>query len=574
MVAPRAAFMAVDQIAAQWNGRSRTDTLAPMRVLLAVFALSACKFDPPSGGPPSDAATDAPIASIVQFVSVTSSAAMLRPGHYGIEVEAVLRNGLTEAITNVRPTLSFQQGAMDRGAMFRWREADRRDPGLLSLNPTIVEAGADATFRFRVDALAHAALDAPIQIDGVADFDAAGGTHAAAPLAAPFTVPFETLRAPIVVNTATDEVNGSSDTSFRDALVRANATAGLDRIVFDPAVFPPDAPRDYVLDPTLNEMPPINGDLVIDGSGAGFVIVAPATAGESGFTTLRLVNGTMVVSGIGFRDLAFQYPSGPGCGGPAEAQRGGAIWAQGGTVIVDGNRFSDPTVPERGCHGASVRIDGGSGHRVLNNHWTDQTMDAVLVKAPTIEVSGNVMNSGIAGGIGRTDDGIVVEALGNRDLWVIGNLFVDHQFSGILAAGPNDGVLHVVNNTFVRNREHAVRRTGMGPQQRRVVMVNNAHFDNAPETVFGQGNASGLEISYDLRSTSNMLCVMCPNATVDTATVQAADLRFMNAAGITLEDFNATAGSPLIDSGRDLLDRNGSTPGRFHGSGPDRGAVE
>lgn len=549
-----------------------------MRALLVVFAVSACKFDPPAGGPPSDAAADAPIASEVRFVSVSvdPSAPPLRPGRYGVEITAVLHNGLAEAITNVRPTLMFRQGAMNHDALFRWRDTDARD-GATALNPATVEPGTDATFRFRVDALANAVLAGSVQIDGVAEFDTTAGLRAAALLETPLAVPFDTLPAPIVVTTDGDEDDGNNRMSFREAVKTAAMRPGFDRITFDPVAFPASHPAVILFQTNRGDVPTIAEDLVVDGTNTGVVFALDTSWNGRQSYTLRVTGGTVLIHGIEFRDMGFQYPAlnpNPGvdnCDG--DQQQGGAIAVDGGTLILDGNRFFDSNVAERNCFAASVRLRGGSAHRILNNHWEDQSMDAVAIFAPTIEVSDNVMIAGSALDPGKTDDSIDIERLDNSDLWVTGNLFVDHESSAVFTRGPetDTGVVHVVNNTFVRTRDHAVRRLGAF---RRVELHNNAYHGNAPQTILGNFNATGLTLSHESVTTNDAFCNMCSAATNLDGSPQVGDLRLTNPAGVTIDHFTPASGSPLIDSGADLLDRNGRAPRRFHGSGPDRGAVE
>jgi hypothetical protein len=530
--------------------------------------MTACGFRSPDAGP----ADMPPATAEVHFVSVTASETTLRPGLYGIEVTAVLRNDLATGITGIRASLTFRDGTADRAADFRWRDFDARD-GATAPQPASIPPGEEATFRFRVDALAHAVGPGLILMGGEATFQVDGDTRAATPLDPPTSLPFAAAPAPIVVTVAADEDNGDSNISFREAVKLANANPGFDRIVFSPAVFAAGSPTLAPLNAALGELPPVSGDLVIDGSGANVVLTV--TAGWSGTQryALRLQSGVLVVQGIGFRDLGEGYPledvsmNDCGTGVPHD---GGAIRVDGGTLIFDGNQFADPDVAERNCYAASVRLEGGSGHRILNNTWTAQVMDGLLVKAATLEVSDNVMSAGPA--VDKADDGIVITSQGGADLWIVGNLFVDQEFSGILATGTDAGKLYVVNNTFARNRTGSgVRRFG-----RRVELHNNAYYGNQPAAIAADANGTNLDISYEAEYGNGTFCLAgCPSATILMSTISSGvDLGLTNTAGVTRADLTPRSTSPLFNSGFDLVDRNGSAPGRFNGGGSERGAVE
>ena len=509
----------------------------------------------------------------MRFVSVTSSAAMLRPGLYGFEVTAVLRNDLAVEITGIRATLTVREGTASRAGDFRWRDADARD-GVLDPQPASIPPGGQATFRFLVDALAHAAPVGPLSLDAEAMFQTGGAMRAATPLDPPTQLPFEGRPAPIVVTTARDEDNGDTRISFREAVKLANANPGFDRITFDPAAFPPGNPVVTVLDEKLGEIPTVTGDLVIDGSGAGFTFAMTSKWETPGRRYgLRLASGTLVVHGIGFLDMGFNYPvenlGADNCGS-GTMYDGGAIRVDGGTLILDSNRFADTDVSERNCLAASVRLLGGSGHRILSNHWTDPSMDALYVGAPTVEVSGNVMDGGAAPD--RADDCITVASLGGAPLWVVGNLCVDAEQSAVVAGGPDDGQLYLVGNTFVRSRGlAAVRRIG---NNRRVELHDNAYYANQA-AILTTNNGDAFTISHEAEFGTGPFCAGCGAAAILQPTILTdVDPQFTNAAGTTPADFTPGPGSPLVDSGLDLVDRNGPVPGRFGGAGPERGAAE
>lgn len=555
-----------------------------MRPLLVLaLAASACRFSAPSevADAPIDTPPDTPVMPDVRFTAVEVTPQAIRPGMYGLAVTATLHNGSTSAITGLRASLAFSAGGTDRAADFRWRDADARDR-VMEAQPDRLGPGADATFQFRLDVLAGAAAE-PVLVSGTAQFLLAGTAYAALPLDPPLMLAFEALPPPIIVDTVNDEDNGNMRTSLREALDKASANPGFDRIVFDPAVFPPDTPTTISIDTSRDQLPPITDFLVIDGGRSKVTLaVDPSWALPAGRSGLRVMSGTAVIHGLAFRNFAYGYPeedlSTDNCGTGIKWP-GGAIAVIDGTLILDGNELLDPDVTERNCYGASVRIAGGSGHRIIGNHWTQQVMDSIQVAAPAIEVTDNVMDAGTTPAeLAKADDCIFVEtAQDDSDLWIIGNLCVDQEYSAVAAAGSGgNGVVHVVNNTFVRNGRTglaAVRREG--GEHRRIDLHNNAYHANMPSAILTtDGMGAGLTISHET-AFPNQFCMGCDGATVDDGTVDnGLDLAFMNAAGITRAALTPRSGSRLVDTGVDLVDRNGSAPGRYNGARPERGAVE
>ena len=554
-------------------------SLSLLGVVAATCAAAACSYDGPGTYTPVDAGGDAmdgpPPVTEVRFMSVTANMTSVRPGRYGIEITAVLRNGLDVEITDLRPTLSFLEGTADRAADFRWRDADARDR-VTEPQPSRIGPGGEATLRFRVDALASAAPRAagvPLLLNGAAVFQRGAQAFSATPLEAPLRVPFEDIPAPIVVTSAVDDNDSAAPISLRNALELAGQNPGFDRIVFDPAAFPPGAPATIQLQNALGPLPTISQDLVIDGTGAGVIIATDATWQDRSHYGLRLANDTLVVHGLGFRDLGHNYPlqdvSVNNCGDSSQRD-GGAIRVDTGTLILDGNVFADPGVAERNCYAASVRIHGGLDHRILRNRWTDPTMDALYVNSPLIEITDNFIHAGASANPDKTDDCMYLDAQSAGDIWIVGNLCVDQEFSGIVVGGTT-GTVHIAHNTFVRNRRgHAVRRIDTRPLR----LHNNAYHSNAPAGVGPMNNGTGVELSHE-SSFGGVFCEMCSMAAIQTQTItDGMDLRFANPLGATPAALTPLAGSLLVDSGHDLFDRNGSTPRRFNGAGPERGAFE
>lgn len=517
-----------------------------------------------------DAGVDAPpMTPNVYFTSVTSTVTQVRPGKYGFEVTAVLRNDLATEITDVGARLTF--GGHDKE--IRHRDEDRRE-GVFDLQPTTLAPGTEATYRFVVDALPWLTAS-DLQVNAAAVFTTSGSKLSATPAATPLTLSYGGVNGPIVVTTEKDESNTGSKLSFREALAQAMTAPGPDIITFDPSVFTPGTVVD--LDDNLGELPTITSDVVIDGTSAD-VTLALAASWESpeGRYGLRIVNGTVAVAGITFRNFAFNYRNEDlttnNCGISNAQLEGGAMRVDGGTLILERNRFEDPDVAERNCYAASVRLHGGTAHHIVSNTWTDQVMDSIYVAAKVTEISDNVMIS--PNHTDRDDEGIYIASQGGGDLWIVGNLIVDQEYSGIYAGGSDNGRLWIFNNTFVRNGRSslaAIRRSG----PRVIVLRNNLYIANNPSALQADNNGTGFDIAYETVSSNSLCSGTCDSAMIDMPSVlMPADPGVANIAGTTPDDFTPTATSPLMGTATPILDRNGGAPNHFMGDGQERGCIE
>jgi len=550
---------------------------------LGCVAILGCSFSTkltPNGGDDAavDASIDAPPASpSVRFTSITSAQAQLRPGLYGFEVVATLRNELANPITNLAVTLTFNEGATNRAGDFRWRDVDARE-AVMMLQPQTIGAGQEAMYRFKVDALPWAVAPGPILINGAATFLDGAMPLSATASTTPLSMELAAMNAPIVVNEATDEADVDTNICLREALVIAGVQPGLDRIVFDPVVFPPAAPVVSLLSEGLGELN-VNSDVVIDGRGAGFILaVDSGWESPEGRYGMRLNGANVVVSGITFRDLGFNYRnegdlSSNNCGASNAQLEGGAIRIDSGQLVLEGNTFADPNVGERNCYAASVRLEGGTRHRILNNTWTDQSMDAIYVDASTVEISGNLMNAG--GNLNKVDECIFIATQGGAPLWITNNICVDQEFSAVVAGGTDAGGLFVFHNTFVRDG-----RLGGSAVQRRngaraVNLRNNVYVGNNPAAIAVDNNGNGFNVAFESHTGSPLFSGTSSGATVNTGSIlNPGNAGLVDANGATRALLAPVAASPLVGSGVDLLDVNGSTPNHYNGSGPERGAVE
>ncbi|HEY5924769.1 MAG TPA: right-handed parallel beta-helix repeat-containing protein, partial [Kofleriaceae bacterium] len=399
----------------------------------------------------------------------------------------------------------------------------------------------------------------------------------ATPLATPLALQYIGINAPIVVNLATDERDGDPQLSLREALENATNAPGPDRIVFDPAVFP--AGTVVTLSNTLGELPPISSDLVIDATGASVTLaVTSAWQSPTGRYGLRIVGGSVAVAGLTFRNFAFNYldemitPTGNNCGASGAQLEGGAIRIDGGTVVLDSNRFEDPAVAERNCYAASVRIHGGTRHRIVGNTWTQQVMDSVFVAASVVEIADNVMITPT--NPDRDDEGVYISSQGGADLWIVGNLIVDNEYSGVRAGGTDAGKLYIVNNTFVRNGRTSLSALRRDAATRPMILRNNLYVANNPTAILADNNGVGFDIAYEA-VVGSPLCTGCGSAMIDMPTIaMPANAGVENQAGTTREDFTPSVGSPLVDTATPWLDRNGTAPRRYSGTGQERGAIE
>jgi hypothetical protein len=284
------------------------------------------------------------------------------------------------------------------------------------------------------------------------------------------------------------------------------------------------------------------------------------------------------VYGIGFRNLGYNYRNegsldADNCGPSGAQLEGGAIRVDGGTLVLDGNVFADRDVAERNCFAASVRLHAGSGHRILNNHWTESSMDAIYIDAAAIEVTGNVLDAGAS--LSRTDECFYVNRQAGHDLWITGNLCVDQEFSAVVGRGSDGGTLYIVHNTFVRNGRSALSAVRREEATRAIVLRNNVYIANNPSAVLADGGGAGFDLAHESVSGSTLCDSTCPDATIDALSMLSpTDPRVANPGGSAPADFAPLQGSPLIDSAVDWLDRTGSEPGRYRGAGPERGAVE
>lgn len=556
-----------------------------MRCVLLLAGLTACGFQHGAlqGSSTGDAGSDdgsmmmtdgPPQSPAVRFTSIQATLGSIKVGAYGWQVTAVLRNELPNDITAIGTTLTFSDHGTDRASAFRWRDIDMRE-GVATLPPTTIASNSEATFTFVVDALPWLVGPGPLEINGAATFNSTGTVYSATPATTPESLPFVAMNAPIVVNTLVDEATSNTTTSLREAITQAKSVSGVDHIMFDPTVFT--AGSVSTLSYALGALPTLdgsNGDIVIDGHGANVTLAVDSAWIGSQRWPFRVTGANAIIGNITFKDFGYSYPvenlSGNDCGNNDQAE-GGAIRVEGGTLILEGNTFDDIDVSERNCYAALVRYEGGSNHRIIANHWTNPSQDAVNVNANVREITGNVIDAG--NDVTKTDDGILIATQASMDTWVTGNLVVQMEFSGLYAGGADiAGHLYVINNTFAHNGQVASSAV-LRNLTRQITFKNNFYIGNNPAAIAVNNTGSGFDFDHEALM-SNPLCDSACGLANETATITVSPPGVANSTGKTFADYLPQPGSALLDSGVTYIDRNGSQPGHFNGAGTERGAVE
>lgn len=247
-----------------------------------------------------------------------------------------------------------------------------------------------------------------------------------------------TAAATFIVNKTADTNDGicDADCSLREAVGAAVAAAGDDVIAFDPAVF--STPRTITL--SGNEIAIASaGSLVIEGPGAQLLTI-------DGNSASRIIsNGTGAVTTI--RGIRFTRGSGAGA---ANTGRGGAIYNNGGTLVLErlllqGNAAANGGAVNNASAGTlsiiDCRLEGnsttGAGGALQN--FSGSTL---LLVGST--VNGNTASSGTSGGGAAQLNGSAT--------------IVNSTFSGNTAPVGSGGAIFsngtsllIVNSTFTGN---------------------------------------------------------------------------------------------------------------------------
>lgn len=510
----------------------------------------------------------------MRFTSFSASATSLRPGQFGVIVTAVLLNAGATPIDEVYATLAFTDASGSRATEIDHREADLREGPAFGPPPArSMVAGTSLTLTFNMDVMPWAQT-ADFQVNATATFVRGGDLFSATPAVTPLDIALPDLTEHLVTETVDEDDGngGGNDLSLREALLAAQ-TAGVHRIRFDPAAFPASAPGRITIADGLGALPPISQTVILDGHDAGVEIFADDSNSNDRRFGLDLRGPGIVVSEIRFIHPSVFFPIEtltPNCGqNSPTGGNGEAIHAEGAAqdVVLFRNVFYDgPTVFERSCYPALVRFFAGTGHRIIGNDFYDIAMDAIYVSNAAVkEISGNRV-AAAAGNETIADEGVFVADL-NGELFVVGNLIVDQEFAGVVS-GEGPETMYLLHNTIVRSRGNAVNRQGGTP--RPLYLRNNVFIANDPENI--NGDASTLDYDFELiLDLNDGYCTTGCTAVNDNLAV---DPQVAMVSSNSWAAMTPLAGSPAIDSGVPLIDRNGAAPGRFHGLGPDRGAVE
>ena len=406
----------------------------------------------------------------------------------------------------------------------------------------------------------------------------------------------------IVVDRVQDDTNADGETTLREAILDAVATPGIERITFDAGVF--DSAMVTSIDlaylgPSDEGLPIVDGSgdpIVIDGRGRVRIEMNGAHKGTRIFG-LRLV-GPVTVAGLVFNGWEQASPDflqfDNSCFGDPE-DTGGAVQMIGGSgITLSRMTFTDLLQDyARSCWHAAVRIDGGEGHRIRDSLFEKFNGDAVRVRGGLEEISGTIFRSasnppeGTPQESREPDSAVVVESLGVNDLRFVGNLVAEMDrtvsaTSGFIPAisgvglevlGSDGAGVLVANNVFVRNEGGAVARRG----GRAMTFANNVYLGNdAWDLVDG----AGAQMRYETLGEADLGCnPSCDEAVVETDTflvIAGPDfpLLVVSSAGESFDAWTPVPGSLLIDSGIEIVDRNGTEAGRFRGAATDRGVVE
>jgi hypothetical protein len=283
--------------------------------------------------------------------------------------------------------------------------------------------------------------------------------------------------APFTVTNANDAGAGS----LRQAILDANASAGLDTIDFDPTAFPPGSPATIAVASALPGATDPAGT-TIDGTGAGVIIDGSALVGTEDGLSFH-TSGGVDLTNVTVRAVTVQNFPHFGifiCGGaPAlpcigddlsNALVDGVTVSGNGHhgIAITGLSVSDATVTgstlsNNESHGAEVNSCGGNvtAATLTNNTSTGNASDGLYVNSCD-DVIGATLTGNTATGNG--DDGLYLNAGDNvTDATVTDNTATGNDDEGIyLNAGMNNTGAAVSNNTSDGNSDDGVHLNAGG----------------------------------------------------------------------------------------------------------------
>jgi hypothetical protein len=277
--------------------------------------------------------------------------------------------------------------------------------------------------------------------------------------------PLEARIAPATILVTNNADSGAG--SFRQAILTANAIAGLDTIIF--------ALEENEIITPATALPTISDPLVIDGySQAGSVQNTGTTPGTYNGEVLVLVSGQsapagtdgLTVSGGGTTIRGISI-----CGFTANAGSGGNAIVFSNVAANDGNHVEGcwlgltPIGFTDGNDGAGVRILAGSTGNVIGGQNSVQT-NVIVANAVGIEIASD--NNGIRGnyigspGAGNSGHGIVVQGFSGNN---IGGTLVGEGNFIIANGGAGVRITSGTGNRILGNVIHSNGQLGidLGP---------------------------------------------------------------------------------------------------------------
>jgi hypothetical protein len=419
------------------------------------------------------------------------------------------------------------------------------------------------------------------------------------------------------VTTTADSSSNPPAGSLRACIQQANATAGFDEIVFDPAVFSPGIIVVVSQLPTLTDP----AGVLIDGGDAQYVIIDGTSTSNSAGLRLSSDNNTVRnltvrnFSGLGFGAGSGIYIDAGGVTNTFShlhlyANTGGGMFLEGaksGTVIRDSRLWDNGF--------AGVRVIGNSSPcdqriQIVANHFHDNnarpsTDDLMITSTACVDVRANRFERNDYYGLRLVNPATV-------DAQVVGNTFVDAKI-GIFSGARrnriafnriegNSGTAIAVGDTgsadnlVEGNQLVGTIRRGLylyaGAD--RTLVFHNTFYGHTEAAVAAEsvsdlrlhnnllvGNGTGLDAILDLTWTVSHNGYF-QNAT-DCSFDCAAELgAFFGDPGLAQPPADLSLGScaaGAVDRGLDLGSLQPDLTGpdddvRFHGQAPDLGALE
>lgn len=369
----------------------------------------------------------------IRILSFESARTTVRPGLYGVPVRVRLYNHGAEA-KDVRVGLTFRDANGPRDD-FEHRE-------IAPLLDRIATYGT-AEVLLEVDVLTTA-IARDVVVEAVLFLGTSGGAEM--PAQDPLFWRFTPVR-DLVVDSPSDAVVASDGAfTLREAIGKANEEPGVDRILFDPVVFPSGAPVNVLLNQPL---PPILGTAIVDASAAGVVLVPSSSFPTAYGMELR---GDVTVRGLGFRDFGAKYPPFADLTCPQASYHGsGAIVVTSGSdVAIVESSFSDAAgLGAIRCYAAPIRVYGSPYSafqtrraRVLRNELLYLPWDGIQVAGVSEHavVAENRLNG--------NDLGVGIVSKMNAKASIFGNVVSDGRNQGLYVIAG--GALDLVHNVFAR----------------------------------------------------------------------------------------------------------------------------